>query len=460
MFRTSYSYLDIKHLVLSKIDDAQNIHNPYSLSRLRFYEQYHIPLEQWFKYKYNKSPSKSDKLAFIILLSYPKQFINNATSFDEFKLFNESAKVNNSDFNLAGVIEIDFNENDDFNDDHIDCICSKNNLKKIARVENKYSHIELYIGSECIKKYKIISQDEINAMNKILEKQKERQKEINEGVPLGYYETQRLLDKSKKKETMLKKKSDKINKKIETGNYRICYLCNTSLINIKHDKDKRICNKCNIQINEYTTLTDMNKVLINNIKSQCNRYMCNNCDVPFISILSKNDYLCKTCVMDYKTVPCKMCNTIVLMSRLLYDLYCVDCECKIFNCIDCKKLFIQEIQQTNRCTMCQMCVDNKTVIQECGICKNSFARKEKDYWKTKCCDCFNSQNDTQSLTSKLCEMCNDEFYAKPSENWKTLCLVCYKTNKNMVKCSNCQTLFARLSNETWKTMCYDCYKHK
>lgn len=479
VYKTSFTLLDIKPLVLSKIDNAQDINNPYSLSRLRFYEQYHYPLEIWFKNKYNKMPSKADKLAFIILLSYPKKYIINATSFDDFKLFNTKDDIN-SDFKLVGVIDIEFNENNEFNDEHIDCICSKNNLKYVSRVENKYSNIELYIGSECIRKYKIISQEEINKMNEINERQKERQKEINEGLPLGYYEEQRRLDKIRKKDEKIKKENDKIQKKVESGNYRICYLCNVTLINIRHNKDKRICEKCDCKLNLQKSLSDYYKCLHNQIKLLCEHYECSNCKNDYIFILSGSKYLCKKCVMDYKIISCKICDENVLLNINSNDIYCNDCEVKLFKCVGCSEKFIRDNYHIDRCKTCQLCFENRIILQKCEKCENSFTRKEKEYWKLRCITCFNSKTNDKyktsnfeikkaidttvyhekiTIISKLCTICDEEFDIKSNESWKTTCLECYQKSKNIYKCSNCEVEFSKMSNETWKTMCYSCYKY-
>ena len=64
----------------------------------------------------------------------------------------------------------------------------------------------------------------------IMSKKKERQLEVEQGLPLGYFEEQRQLEKRKKEEQRQvekrKKEEEKRKKKIDTGNYKICYLCN------------------------------------------------------------------------------------------------------------------------------------------------------------------------------------------------------------------------------------------
>lgn len=452
IYNINFTLDDIKPLVLSNIDDAQDINNPHSLSRLRVYEAYHEPLEIWFKKKYNKMPAKADKLAFIILLSYPKKFIINAKTFDEFKLYNNKNE-DKSDFKLVGVIDIEFNEHDEFNDNYIDCICSKDNLKYVSRVENKYSHIELYVGSECIRKYKIISKEEIIRMNEINERQKERQKEIKEGMPIGYHEEIRRQNIIKKNEDKLQKAQEKIQKKIDSGNYRICYLCNNTLINIRHNKYIRICERCDIPINVRKSLSVYYSCLSRQILLLCKRYTCNNCEMPFITLLSKSEYLCKKCIIDYKTISCKICNTNILLEISSNDIYCQDCEEKLFKCIDCNEIFIRDINKLDRCRTCHLCFENRMILQKCEECKDSFARKEKENWRKVCNSCFKTNN------SKICNICDEEFDVKVSERWKTICSECYKKSKNTYNCSNCEEEFTRLSNETWKTMCYNCYKH-
>jgi hypothetical protein len=451
-YKIGFSLFDIKPLVMAHVKSAQDIKNPDSLCRLRNYEQYHYPLEYWFKQKYNKMPSKAEKLTFIILLSYPINFINNAVSFDDFKLFN-SKDENNSDFKLIDVINIEFNENDEFNDDHIDCICSKDNLRYVSRVENKYSHIELYIGSECIRKYKIISQEEINKMNEINEKQKEKQREIKEGLPIGYYEEQKKINKLKKCEEKIQKENEKIQKKIETGNYRICYLCNNTLMNIRFKKDKRICEKCDIFINVNNCITDYYKSLHNQINLLCKHYECNNCDKDFIYILSGSEYLCKSCTNLHKIINCNICKNNVLIDINSNDVYCEDCDKKIVKCIDCKETFIKNMTNIHRCRICQMCYENKLILQKCQECNNSFTRKENESWKKICNVCYDLNK------SKICKNCDEEFDVNINEIWKTICVECYKKSKNIYDCSNCGNEFNRLSNETWKKMCYSCYKY-
>ena len=200
-----------------------------------------------------KKPSMSDKLAYLVLLSNSKRKILDSESIEDFKLFIEDREA---DFKINQVIEAEYNENDEDHEDHNDCICSYQNLKTVYYVENVHSGIVLHVGSECIKKYKLVSKEEFESKKKIhkeiISKKKERQLEVEQGLPLGYFEEQRQLEKRKKEEQRqvekIKKEEEKRKKKIDTGNYKMCYLCNNSLVNIRNDRNKRFCNSC---IEEY-----------------------------------------------------------------------------------------------------------------------------------------------------------------------------------------------------------------
>ena len=404
IYRITFSLEEIKPLVLSEIDRAQDINNPMSLSRLRFYEQYHTKLEEYLKNTKNKKPSKAEKLAYIILLSYPKKYIIEANSFDDFRLFKKKDKEE-SDFKIFDKIDMEYNEFDEF-DDHIDCICSKSwdeGLREVTRVENKLSFIMLYVGSECIKKYKIVSEEEIKIMNEINAKNRERKKEIKECLPIGYYEEERKNEKLKKKQEKMQEKREKEQPKIDSGNYRRCYLCDNSLMNIRNDRNKRICDKCIKNDDDFRGTLIMSSnfgQLINNIKYECKRYDCNNCDTEFISLLSNNEYLCKKCVKYNKILSCKICKEKVLLAIDSNDIYCEDCEIRLINCIDCNEVTIRYTDDSTRCKTCQLCYDNKIILQKCCDCEEDFVRKQKEIWRTYCEPCFKNIEFPECICSK------------------------------------------------------------
>jgi hypothetical protein len=392
IYEISFTLEEIKPLVLLEIEQAQDIQNSLSLYRLRNYIQYHETLEEYFKKYKNKKPSKAEKLAYIILLSYPKKYIIQASTFDDFKLFQKNNEEK-TDFRAIEEIRIEHNEFDEFDGEHIDCICSKINLKYVTIVENKHSLIPLHVGSECIKKYKIISIEEIKKMNEINAMKKEREKEIKQGLPAGYYDEKKRLEKIKKMEKMEKKiiiENKIILKKINSGNYKMCYFCDKSLLNIKNDKSKRICENCIKRNFNGNNLIELWSPIMNELNVAYNEYCCNNCDSSFISLLSKNEYLCKKCVKENKVIICKICVSPVLLDINSTDSMCDICEAKLSKCVDCNEIFIKELSNSlvNRCKTCQLCYENKMILQKCYDCKDEFVKKEKEYWRTYCQECF------------------------------------------------------------------------
>ena len=165
----SFTFDEIKPLVMDNIDYAQDPKNSNSIARSKTYDALHQPLIEFYKkYKRTKEgnpmkPEMADKLAYIILLSYPKYIINTFNSMSNIKLFSNDEHME-TDFYFREMIKT--------NNDEYDCICSYHRLKKIFVVQNKYSKIEIQVGSECITKYKLLSKQE-------LQKFKEAEKEYN-----------------------------------------------------------------------------------------------------------------------------------------------------------------------------------------------------------------------------------------------------------------------------------------
>jgi hypothetical protein len=137
---------EIKHLVLERVDDAQDVRNKYCLSSCKTYEIWHGPLIDYYKKNKNKAPLMADKLAFVVLLSYPKEYIETLNKISDIKLFNENI---DSDF-----IHIDILES---NCSMYDCICSKHKLSIVHIVENIRSGIRLQVGSDCIQRTKLLT---------------------------------------------------------------------------------------------------------------------------------------------------------------------------------------------------------------------------------------------------------------------------------------------------------------
>ena len=389
IYKISFTMEEIRPLIIRYIDIAQDHNSPNSLWNLKDYKYYHEQLkEHYIKIGKEPKPSMADKLAYIVLLSNSKRKIIESESVEDFKLFRDDRQP---DFKINQVIEAEYNENDDDHEDFIDCICSYQNLKIVYYVENIDTGIVLHVGCECIKKSKLVSKEEFESKQKLFKeitsKKKERQLELELGFPLGYYEQQRQLDKKRKQAEKKLKKKEKQQPKIDSGNYRWCYLCDDSLMNIKNERNKRFCDHC-IENDSRAKLIKEYYNLLLELKLIYKRFNCNNCDTPFISLFSNSEYLCKNCVKDNKVITCKICKTHVLLDIDSNDIYCGECEEKIINCLDCNEETIRQKDDSNRCETCQLCYDNKKILEKCIECNEEFVRNQKECWKTYCKECF------------------------------------------------------------------------
>lgn len=455
----SFTIDEIKPLLLREIPIAHDPKGMFNLSNLKIFNYYHEKIEEYFKrYKFKK-PSMADKLAFIVLMSYPEYKIRDANSFECFKLFTENK---DSDFEIIEIIDSEYNENDEDVEDRYDCICSYKKLKKVFKVENKFSSIRLCVGCECIKTYCLVSEKELAERSKEMDNKrknnKERKKELNQGLPFGYYEEQRRQLKLKKLEENETKKREKELKqrekeqdKINTGNYRRCYECDKSIINIKNNRGQRFCNIC---LDKNNNLFKLNDTLVWTYKKIFEYIHCSECEIPFISKKCDDKYLCKNCETSKKVTECKWCSKLFLDNINSNDKYCDDCSKFITTCIDCNNDF-KNIYKVDRCVTCQYNYDNKCIIVSCQECKNDFPKKQKEDWKKICNICFTDNK--KILTSKICNLCDEEFDVKNNESWKKICKNCYRTSVNKYKCLRCNNEFSKSKNDTWKTMCHDCY---
>ena len=155
-YKVTFTLDEIKPLVLDYIEEAQNILNWDCLQKCTQYNIWHSPLIKFYEKNKTMKPTMADKLAFVILLSYPKDRINKLNNISDITLFDIDNSNDNTDFIYKG-------EEEDKSCQY-DCICSYEKLQKVYLVENKYSGITLQVGSECIKKYKLLSQEEFRAV--------------------------------------------------------------------------------------------------------------------------------------------------------------------------------------------------------------------------------------------------------------------------------------------------------
>lgn len=410
---------EFKNLALQQIVTAQDVNSPFYLSKLTSYELYHDYLRVYFLRKYNKKPTQTDNLAFILLLTYPERMIKTFKNFKDLKLaFNNITE--DSDFESSGF-QIDETGT-------TTCICNED-IINVHIFQNKYSGISIQLGSVCNDRYGLISKNDekYKSTCKKIKEAKERKKEREQGLPEGYFENERKRIKEEKDQNKLAKNMakelNKLNKKAKEYDINSCLFCEKKCIyNLKF----KLC-ICSVCIPE--KIKENKRYLCNRIKNKhpkplVNYYCveeCVYCDVKFIS--ENNCELCCDCCLNVKIKNCKMCKDAFCIGLNNNDEYCEDCETQVENCLNCSITIYKNIatKQFGKCDKCYYRFINKLVLIECRDCEESFEVPEKEKWRT---------------------YCND----------------CYKDNLDDYKCVICQYTFKRLNYQTWKTKCIDCYK--
>ncbi len=369
--KITFTLQEIKQVVVENIDIVQNVNSELFITRLKSYTELHSPLIRFYK-KYKKSkPTMADKLCFVILLSYPKRIIESLNDIHDIKLFSHD----NTDFIYK--CELTLNREEDEHERH-DCICSYEKLQNVHIVENKYSGICLQVGSECITKHNLISNEELKKFNETEKMLKEKRKEVKEGKPIGYYKEEKERKKAEKERKKAEKENEKKIEKIKTGNFKMCYVCNINIVDIRKN-ELCICDKCKnkkyeelcFQIRHY----GINK--------------CENCECNFIDIKCNMYYLCKVCKLKNKIIKCNisMCSTIMVVDINTNNISCEDCEKNIIKCVDCKNDFIKNDCEV-RCRHCQFNYENKFVVKICVSCNEEMNVKTSEIWRTYCNDCY------------------------------------------------------------------------
>lgn len=387
IYRVSFTIDEIRPLVLRYLDIAQNIENSDCLMKCTTYSIWHDPLINFFKTNKNeKKPLMPDKLAFVILLSYPQRIIEGLKDISELSLFGNND--DDTDFTYNAELTTDTFElnNNEISGATYDCICSYHNLRYVHYVENKHSGIRLSVGSECINKHKLLSVEEYKKLLKNDKKLQERDKEIKEGKPIGYYKEQKRLKKEEKENEKIKKQEEKEKIRIEkenekllrNGNFKRCQMCNTSVIPISLN----YCYKCVLP-----NIQEIKKMEYNIIR-EYGLMECQNCDKKCIDKKTEC-YLCEICITTDKIMKCQTlnCQTLMVVDIKTLSVYCDDCEEKIIKCIECNKKFISRNIE-KKCSYCMFNELNECIDIECVRCKNNFTSKKTDNWKRYCKECY------------------------------------------------------------------------
>ena len=452
---------EMKELIIQVSRTAQDPDHQDFLSKQTSYEIYHIPLKNYMVSKYGKKPTQTDNLAFVLALSYPEYMIHTFNSFADFKLaFNNIEE--DSDFKPCGYDVRDYGLET--------CICNES-LMYIHKFQNIHSGINFNIGSVCNKHYGLISKNDINYKTNEtkLKEHKEKERERKEGLPEGFYENERQIKKQERQEKKLLKEQDKqmkieinlmkkeekitrknlelLNKELQKLNKnnpnshssKKCYNCKKDVIFNNIDK-MLLCSICCPQEQKEKIQRVVTKIKYNSKdcskckhkfinEKECFNKLCNkcydlkeclNCELDFKGITD----LCINCQQKWCLEKCKMCPEKFLKYKIVNDLYCLDCDEKLRQCIDCDR---DILKPSERCYKCHHNFINKIMVKNCEYCDDEFEVKKDGTWKTCCSDCY---FDNRKL--EKCQDCNEYFKKMKNENWRTRCGPCYHKNKNTV----------------------------
>ena len=113
--------------------------------------------------------------------------------------------------------------------------------------------------------------------------------------------------------------------------------------------------------------------------------------------------MCKDCDEKWYLQKCIICPENFLKLKYIKDLYCLDCDSKMTNCIDCK---INIFKPSSRCSKCEYKFFNNLYSFICDYCGKEEYITEKEIWKTKmktknCKNCYKNL-----LIESNCIICN------------------------------------------------------
>jgi hypothetical protein len=450
--RVSFNLTDVKELLYKEIKTAHNSYSPFYISFRTEYSMYHETLDNYYQNVGRKNkPNKTDYLAYILLLTYSKEQIQNFQEISDMKLeFIKLTKCSsgttrediNSDFE---IVDANITTDEDLAT-NFTCICSKP-IENIYKLKNKYTGIMFQVGCDCIKRHGLIGKEDLNKFNEILKIKKDRKKAIEKGLPSNYYEEIRksnedlkLKQKMEKTQAKQLKEQEKLNKKeqkqqqkeeklmssednyikklMNISHFKNCILCQKEGLYSKYNQ-LRICNKC-VNNKDKNKIGLINKSVLN-IGIKYNENECTNCIINFTYKYNGTEkYLCSICENAYKIQKCTLCPNEFMDNINSNDILCNDCDINAKNCTDCKDKFIFKNILDVRCSLCLFRFINKINVKKCQECDEVFECKENQSWKTYCSECYKI-----NLFSSNCLDCGIIFKKLPNENWKKTCKNCY-----------------------------------
>lgn len=447
----SYKLTDeLKEIIYREMITAQNVSlNAHCISFQTTYTQYHVRLDNYLKRHGLQRASKSDYLAFILLLTYSEDNVRAFTSFEDMKLAFQSDE---SDFR---IVDIKLNKNYDNDDDgdnnenidQNDCICSYNRIKNIYILENKFTNLRIQVGCECIKRYGLVSKADLDSYRRRMDELQENQREREAGLPIGYHKNLKLEQKACKRENKNMGAEDRLSNKVEkiyrkqmevynkkttkdqTLFHAKCYKCKVHcLFTPFYNRRIPICSNCVLLSNQ-----ELHRNLMRTIKVDVG-LECNNCERSYANIHG-NDLLCKLCDSTLNVASCVICNAMFMRDKTSNIKVCESCTNIMKTCSMCDSLYVPKIVNGQLHTNRNQC---NTYNNKCNTCETNLAN---------------------GIVTKKCSYtdCKAVFLAKTTETWKKCCGDCYKKNMVSVNCLSCGQTYKRFTSETWKTKCRDCY---
>lgn len=382
------------------------------------YSIYWIVLTKFMEKEYNKTPRKTDKFLFLLLLTYNVYYITKLVSFADLKIaFNEiifHKSSPNSDFTCIGYYFSSCNH----------CICSQS-IQHIYIFYNNISGVEFNVGSVCNSRHEIIGKDDDNLKrvyqirNKNTKTKGDKDVDIHININIPENQHTSLLQLTKKGN-------------VDPKPCKSCVICkSTTKQDIQYlqstlNKKITIC-YCIPYSYKLALENVLNELLLHTFKLVCKGKGCN------IEVIKANKY--------------KYTNGCYFNIYLCSFNDCINKFNKIV-CKKCKQKDVTEIKTINQpkeqridLNYCQKCSVFMKNCQTCGDCfKTNF------HSVNRCNPCYKSYKATQLTV--CCIQCELYFNVDTEEekNWKKICKLCYKNNSSVcTKCNN--KVFVKISNK-------------
>ena len=139
--KISYELNDeLKEIIYEELKEAQDFNSPYNLSKRTEYRMFHLRLDNYYrKIVLNKKPNKTDYLAWILLLTYPKDKIRCFKTISDLNIHFKDIDSDKTDFVIIDLLE----KTEGYMATNHTCVCSTP-IENIYILQNK-NYIEFYL---------------------------------------------------------------------------------------------------------------------------------------------------------------------------------------------------------------------------------------------------------------------------------------------------------------------------